>query len=428
VSTRPLSYVGVLDDFALRYADGAIGDVAELNRQLVLATLFSDPLLINDGYLLSHAAIRDALVQPESSPLKHLVECGYVKILSRNDGDLGGLADWMADAGISSAKFLLGDERFRESYLPVLKAWSGQLQLPAYDAFRHWPNIRLDEVYKKVSIDAFERLFESSVDVQEELKAFRTRLDDSRQRRTEWEDIGAGLFDSGQISRPTFISLMKAANESYQYAWGCSLAKEIGSVRVVTRIPQHLANFELSEITVSDAPKSPIRMAIPDAAFALKSVEGKWEKLAGVVTTGNDLNVLKHRFLDALRAYYQTSDADDQNVKRCGEQYTVALSKHFGGTVGVNVVFDLAFVGASTAAGGVFAGPLGMAAGAALSVAGVVASHLGAPKLLWRLSAPSPRKWLVNRDVMARPELVSAFQIDRSVAENYTRGIPQFKP
>lgn len=55
---RPLSYVGVLDDFALRYADGSIGNVGDLNRQLVLATLFSDPLLINDGYFLSHSALR----------------------------------------------------------------------------------------------------------------------------------------------------------------------------------------------------------------------------------------------------------------------------------------------------------------------------------------------------------------------------------
>lgn len=424
---RPLSYVGVLDDFALRYADGSIGNVADLNRQLVLATLFSDPLLINDGYFLSHSALRGALTAPESSPLKHLVECGYVKILSRNGGDLGGLANWMADVGISSAKRLLEDAEFRDNYKPILQAWSEQLQLPAYDAFREWPNLKLDEIYQKVSFDAFATLFDSVAGPKEELMEFKKQLDCSKRRRTEWEDIGSKMRNEGKLSNSKFMMLMKAANESYQYSWGCALARDIGSVRVLTRMPQHLARFELSELAVPDAPRKPIKIAIPDVAFAFKSVDGKWARLAEVVTTGKELNVLKHRFLDALRAYYQSSDIDDQQVKLCGQEYTLALSKHFGNPVGVNVVFDLTFVGVSAAAGGMIAGPLGMVAGAALSVTGVAASHLGAPKLLWRLNAPSPKKWLVNRNVLASPELVSAFQIDRAIATQYTDGVLPFR-
>ena len=431
---RPLSYVGVLDDFALRYADGSIGNVADLNRQLILATLFSDPLLINDGYMLSHAALRDALISPESSPLKHLVECGYVKILSRNGGDLGGLAGWMADVGISSAKLLLEDEHFRAHYQPILNTWSERLRLPAYDAFRDWPNLKLDQVFQKVSSDAFASLIGSVDDSKEDLTEFKKQLaefkkqlDDSKRRRTEWEDIGNAMLRSGQLSEPAFTALMKAANESYQYSWGCALAKDIGSVRVLTRMPQHLARFELSELTVPDTPKKPIQIVIPDAAFAVKSVEGKWAQLADVVTTGKELNVLKHQFLDALRAYYASSDTDDKHVKLCGQEYTVALSKHFGNPVGVNVVFDLTFVGVSTAAGGMIAGPVGMFAGAAISLTGVAASHLGAPKLLWRLNAPSPKKWLVDRNVLAPPDLVSAFQIDRTVAAQYTDGVPPFR-
>jgi len=423
----PLSYVGVLDDFALRYDDGAIRNTEDLNRHLILATLFSDPLLINDGYLLSHATIQDALMNPDSSPLKALVECGYIKILSRNDGDLGGLAKWMADVGISSAQDRLQDEYFRERYQPLLRAWTERLRSPAYNPFRGWPNIQMTEVFKAVSRDALSVLMSHDDEHGTELAEFRKRLSDTPARRTDWEDIGLALRQAGQLSEPTFLALMKTANEAYQYSWGCALARDLGSVRVLTRMPKHLARFEVSELTISDTPRKPIQVAIPDVAFAVKSVNGKWKRLADVVTTGSELNILKHDFLDSLRAYYGSEDGDSENVERCGKEYTVALSQHFGNPRGLNVVFDLTFVGASTLAGGMAAGPVGLIAGAALGVTGVAASHLGGPKLLWRLSAPSPKKWLIDRNLSAPPESVSAFLIKKTVASQYTEGVPAFR-
>lgn len=424
----PLSYVGVLDDFALRYNDGAIQNIDDLNRHLILATLFSDPLLINDGYLLSHATLQHALMNPDGSPLKDLVECGYVKILSRNNGDLGGLAGCMADAGISSAKDRLKDERYREKYQPFLSTWTEQLRSPAYNAFRHWPNLQMTEVFKAVSLDAISVLLDYDDSPHKEISEFKKRLRDTAVRRTDWEDIGLDLRKTGQLSEQTFLALMKAANESYQYSWGCALARDLGSVRVLTRMPQHLAKFEVSEMTVSDSPRDPIRVAIPDVAFAVKSVDGKWKQLADVVTTGRELNALKHEFLRSLRAYYESRDGDSGDVKLHGNNYSVALSKHFGNPRGVNVVFDLTFVGASTLAGGMLAGPVGLIAGAALSVTGIAASHLGGPKLLWRLNAPSPKKWLIDRNLSAPPESISAFLIKETIASKYTEKVPAFQP
>jgi hypothetical protein len=410
----------------VRYNDGAIATLDDLNTQLVLATLFSDPLLINDGYILSHPAIRMALLNSDRSPLRHLVECGYVKLLTRNDGDLGGLAGWMADVGITSAKLLLQNEAFQNTYQPFLAKWTKELKLPAYDPFRDWPNIRLDEIYKVVSQDALRELTASGTVNAKECTGFETQLKDSKERRTEWEDIAVAMRDTGAIGPDTFCSLMKAANEAYQYSWGCALTKDIGPVRVLTRLPQHLVKLGLTELTIPESPKKPIQLSIPDAAFAIKAVGNQWDKLAEVVTVGKDLNVLKYKFLDALRQYYASDTTDDQLVKQCAQQYTVALSKHFGHATGVNVLFDLTFVGVSTAAGGLIAGPLGMITGAALSVTGVAASHLGAPKLLWRLSALSPKKWLVDRNILAPADLISAFQIDSETASRYTRGVHRF--
>jgi len=40
---------------------------------------------------------------------------------------------------------------------------------------------------------------------------------------------------------------------------------------------------------------------------------------------------------------------------------------------------------------------------------------------------PSSTFWLLDRNVLAPPDLVSAFQIDRTVAAQYTEGVPPFR-
>src|SRR5688500_14780641 len=103
-----LTYYGLLDDFALRhnYNGVARSSVDELNGDLIMAVLFGDPLLINDGYILNHSAAQEAITYPNRSPLRNLVENGYVKILTRNDGNLADTAHAMAANKIDSAKNL----------------------------------------------------------------------------------------------------------------------------------------------------------------------------------------------------------------------------------------------------------------------------------------------------------------------------------
>lgn len=423
------SYVGLLDDFAARHSDTAIASVDDLNRNLVLAVLFSDPLLINDGYVLHHPAIEQALLQPDKSPLKALVEVGFVKILSRNSNALGSLVDVMADAGIVSAQQRKLDEGFQKTYQPFLQRWSGELSTGAFDAFLPWPKIHIDQVFRSVAgtVMATESFLSDVGDGA--VKAFRARLDGSSFRRTEWELAGNALRDGDQVSPAAHSALMRAANETYQYAWGCALTASLSNVRVLTRLPRHLRALESSGVLVlPDKPKKPVEVMVPDAAFVLKAVGNKWERLASMVTPGHEINRLKHTFLGSLRAYYSEAATDHGDVSTAATAYTTALSRHFGGKSAAPVVFDLSFVGLSTIAGayaGSPAGPFGAAAGAAagavagaaVGVFGVAAAHLGAPKLLWRLTAPSPKKWLLHKNPAVAEGVTSCFEIEPDLAK-----------
>jgi hypothetical protein len=419
--TLSYSYVGLLDDFAARHADTAIADLDDLNEKLVLAALFSGPMLINDGYVLLHPAIRQALLNPKKSPLKALVESGFVKLLSRNSNALGDLAQTMADAGIDSAKSLLRSESFAKEYQPLLERWSGELSSGAFDAFMSWPKLHVDKVYRSIGSAVLNTESLASSLTEAVTKAFAIRLADTASRRTEWERVANDLQRAGMLPPAAYAALMHAANETYQYAWGCALTTSLSNVRVLTRLPKHLGSLDVAESELSARPKKAVEVMIPDRAFVVKAVAEKWESLAVMVAPGHELNRLKHGFLGALRSYYADDKLDRRQVTAAANQYTTALSKHFGGKVAVPVVFDLSFVGLSTAAGS-FAGPAGAAVGATVGVVGVAAAHLGVPRLLWRLAAPSPKKWLLHKRLAAPEGTTSCFAIDPAAAALHTSG------
>jgi hypothetical protein len=81
------AYCGLLDDFAIRHRDGhPIAKLEDLSNHLVFSVIAGDPLIVNDGYLLQSSAVRDAIMYPDRSPFRRLVECGFVRIMSRNGG------------------------------------------------------------------------------------------------------------------------------------------------------------------------------------------------------------------------------------------------------------------------------------------------------------------------------------------------------
>jgi len=135
------AYCGLLDDFAIRHRDGhPIETVDQLNEHLIFTMVAGDPLVINDGHLLLNPAVCEAIMRPEDSPFRRLVECRFVRILSRNGGAIERLAEEMANQNITSAEQLLEDHRYREEYRPALAEWSEELERAARVASRAGEN------------------------------------------------------------------------------------------------------------------------------------------------------------------------------------------------------------------------------------------------------------------------------------------------
>ena len=87
-------YVGNFDDEILRYNQSEL-TLETINDTLFQAVIAGGPLLINDGYLMHFPAGRLALTNPNVSSLPHLIKAGYVKLFSRNGGDLAGMPESM---------------------------------------------------------------------------------------------------------------------------------------------------------------------------------------------------------------------------------------------------------------------------------------------------------------------------------------------
>lgn len=209
-----VSYFGLVDDdFAARHDDGAIMSMSELNKQLIFAVLFDEPLLINDGHIINSPVVYDAVLNRDASPLRRLVQGGYIQILTRNKSSLDTLAERMADYGITKAQ-----ERLREPDYDALKRvltkWSGTL---TKKSFRLWPRKDTSAVFEKLAVGALDKAVDRVREKahQTQLTQFKTEFTGrDRRNRTTWEEIALSMRSSGLLSYEVQRSILHMANEA----------------------------------------------------------------------------------------------------------------------------------------------------------------------------------------------------------------------
>ena len=390
-----LSYFGLVDDFAARHRDAAITSPTDLTRNLIFAVLFDEELLINDGYIIASRAIRDAVRKPKQSPLRQLVETGYIKILTRNQRDLGTLTKRMAEEGMEPAQALLKDPEY-PAFNRTLSEWCGTLNHPqadgSYLSFRGWPAYNTSQIFERLALAAIDHAI-SNVDDPNHKRQLRKFGDVfracERRTRTTWEVEANRLRGVGELSAKIRTTLMHIANEAYQYSWGCALSTGKAQVKVQTRTPEFLdidRSLTLDE-TLDATPKlrQGVEVYVPDVALAVKKVGDNWTRLADVNRANCDVFKAKRLFLETLETYYTSSAISDKDMKECADAYSKQLTMHFGGE-GVPFVFDLGFTAASAAvpaaAGAALAGPVGAAVGFGIGLVGNIAAHMGGPKFI----------------------------------------------
>jgi hypothetical protein len=419
-----ITYCGLLDDFALRHDDLAIRTLEELNEHLIAAVLFGGKLVINDGHMLLHPALQEAVVTPDKSPLRHLARTGFVRVLTRNKGMLQDLAHEMATKNIASAQKLLAKPWYKSTFQPAIGSWAEQLRSSAFDAFMPWPNLQTNAVFHSVSRVALQSLEASEPGHAKQFGNFRERLEKTAGRRTEWEEEAGKLVKEAKLFSDVYNSLMRTANEAYQYSWGCVLGTTGNAVQVLTRAPRHLDNFNLAVGELDSSLPKAVTVFVPDLTFAAKAIHHRWELLAETSLPTHPVNQTKQIFLTKLQQYYAAVRSNEKEVQLAARDYGTVLSKHFGKSETIPVVVDLGFLATSTAAGAAFGGPPGILLGVGIGLAGVAVSHLGGPQMLWRLTAPNPKKWIAR--VKQQPgNLCSSFRLaPAQIAQHTSRALP----
>ena len=437
-----LTYNGLVDDFAQRHGDACIQTLKDFNNHLIAAVLTGHPLLINDGHIIMHPAIREAVLNPKSSPLRELAAAGYVKILTRNGGDLETLADRMADQGITTAQQLGGQDYYTKQYQPALRSWMDHLRKgDPRDFLRPWPDINTTPVFHKIAAAAYRsiRTELSAAKLREDLEALRRFIDmfesGEQKRRTDWENVAVVLQRAEKLSERLFRELMHAGNEAYQYAWGCALADKSSLVRVETRAPKHTSldvavDAQAEPVSVQ---REQVELYTPNFRVAARKIGENWSKLAEVARTGSETYYAKVAFQRCIDDYYRGNEpaVDEAMVKATAKKYSKALAEHF-----VNAERGRWIYGYSTAIGGaavliptMAAVPLvGLLAGLAISVAAAFGDQVGVPEAMMKIVDSSKGKWITRSDLGTRPTMVSNFQIDQKAADRYRRGISAFRP
>ncbi len=434
------AYCGLLDDFAVRQQDGhPITTVSELNDHLALAVIAGDPLVVNDGYLLNNPALRRAIMQPEASPFCALVEAGFVKILSRNEGAIEHLAETMANQNIASAQELVEAPSYVDEYQPVLAGWSTHLNSGFFDWSRGWPAQRSDVVYRKLASDALDQLTERAqalrtrgegtpVDAKA-LALFQEKLGDGMGSRTAWEETARALARGEELTAEAYGELMGAANEVYQYTWGCLLADKSNPMSVQTRLPQLLGD-KLDSDTDDQAVEArrPVSLFAPDIRVARKGIGHQWDLLVQSVNTASVASKAKREYLTKLAAYYAGGDVNDKEMKDAAREYSQVLARAFGHDKRVQTGLDLSFGAMAIGTSVALTGPVGLAIGVGVTAAGFAASHVTpAHNLFNRLGQTRPAHWV--REVgRANRAATSTFKLNLVAATSVLEGVPNFEP
>lgn len=423
------AYCGLFDDFAARNKIGsAIDSVERLNEHLIHAVLVGDPLVINDGYVLMNPAIQEAIVKPEVSPFRALVKSRFITIVSRNGGDLAGLAMRMANDGITSAEDLLGQRRYREGIEPALKAWGDELHGLTW--YRTWPARRTDVVYGRLSEIVLDKLVDQRSS-DDEIRRFRDELGADSSSRTAWERTADRLYADGKLRDDNRSILMTGANEAYQYAWGCNLFDEDDPISVETRAGLFLGELDKPVGECASVPRSEVKVFVPDFDIARAGISRNWEILANASQQGGAPAAEKAVFRKELERYYTDPSVTEKEIDESAARYSRALAKIFTKNkkvkkvkFGSDIVFGVAAFGAP-----ILFGPLGIAIGAFLVVAGATLPNTGPGRhLISRMGQTKPSKWVHKQTPTESSRSVSSFELDPLKIAQIVKDVPEFTP
>jgi hypothetical protein len=391
-------YVGAFDDEIQRYNKAAL-DLTTINEILSQAALYGGRLLINDGYLLLYPAGRLALVARTASPLLDLIDAGYVRLYSRNDGHL-------AEMPLQMQHIKTYEDLVKSPEWIDLKKNLERLEMHIKEkgAFENWPKVNVGPGFQRLVNAAFEgldrRSFEGHLTPKQAdrvLEDFNSILNSApklgaRQAWTQsYERPDFGISESGK----SFLHWLGIEAYHYNLAMTACLNDRDRLPGVITRYScffNNLCEPPLSSGSegagYSEMPRPSLPRGIPREAL----YDGEF--LTQVVTFGTELERRKQAYLESVQKALSDRNAIPE-TKTAADDYSASIRRFLAPHDTIEQTLDsirtpLEIVIGGALAGGAWLG--GMGAGASI-VGGLLAwvgSHFLISKTGRRLDTRVP--------------------------------------
>lgn len=432
---RTKTYLGLLDDFALRHQlTGACpADVKALNDILLTQVFIGPPLIINDGYFVMHPAVHQAITDPTQSPLCRLTEGSFITILTRNDGRLENLVEDMAEKDITTGRSLLKSRFYKVDFKRKLEIWVSTLQSAACNSFQKWPLSDMDECFFRTLKMGFKRylLHQSEEKRESAQRLWQAFASAPQNRRTEWEDIAEIQLQRKNIDNSMFRELMALGNEAYQYSWASALTNynDDLTIRAETNASAFFLDLHETPDLSSDDPFLGFSITLPalNTAFAKKHIRGRWELVSQMLESGHKVNIAKHEFMDRL-AEYPIGHCSYKDITEASKNYSDKLSQQFKTDLPkLQFSFDLTTLIGSSGVGLAVGGPAGAALGFSMGLLGVGAAHgWPGPKIFDWASTPNQKKWFDGLQTTFVDKATTSLKINVEKAREHLDGVTEY--
>ncbi len=418
------TYLGTADDVVERYPWDVDIDLKYFNNMLIRKALLGEKIIINDGYLLNLKAARYALLNPDKSPLKALIEANFVRILSR-DQSLVKMPDHMAKQGVDSFKNLVRSNEWT-SLKSMLTSWEPKLHQG--ENFLNWPKKHIshgfDQMIMRLHQQPVENLGFTHVTQDELSQVFDAYIAkntvDKEATRTRWEHAVLETVGNNDNGRQKVNELMNVACEAYHFNFGVCLSNfaplENSSILVETRY-----SHAFDELMQLDHPPEHAMMDIPTLEIPKNLPVNRPDLWKQIVDPYSEHADKLNNYKMSLEQFF-AGQANTDAVKQSAEAYSKALSAHFGQSKNLSgitqKVLGVGFLG------------LGTLGGAGLASILWMSENLLVPTVL-RLFNIKDKTFFQNKDDMPMADcrnkpMVTSVALDPQQAKKLEKDIPDF--
>jgi len=340
------TYVGAFDDYNFRLWENTYQTVDHINHRLVSSVLFGNRLLVNDGFIGQHLYLKEAIYNPHLSPFRKLVDCGWLRILTRNKKKIDEVLQLMVKNGVGGAhtEQSANDMCLREalaSWADVLKTNDNAFEpFSAKDLTKGFTRfvdlIRRGKLTgKPLRIGDAEPTTESESVVEFLDGISNSLIKDPRQpARTLWEQEALSQRNAGKLDQRAYANILRLGALVHQSNVAATLAAtREDEICVDTQNANFLQEIFEEPIQVPEGlpPEIP-RVELPSN---IPWNASEWEKLAQIarVDTTEAGPVLQARsaYLKQVMLFLESDRRDKvaKDMREAARDYSDKLTLHF---------------------------------------------------------------------------------------------------